>query len=436
MTVPTPASNTPRLLRAIGRWNLAALTINNTIGGGILGLPGHLYALLGVWSLAACLAAGLLMSGVAACFAEAGSRFTRSGGLTVYALEAFGPVTAFTMGWLTAIKVLLSYATVMNLLIGYASALAPPLAAGWPRLAAMAVLTAALGWPIYRGVRLSALAHNAFTLCKLGLLLGFLALTLPALLRHGVPVTPLPAAGNWAPSLLLLVFAMGGLEATGMSAAETRDPARDIPFGLAAGMVCVVALYSAVLLACQATVPGLAHTERPLFDAAHAIAGPAGGTLIVVTGVISMAGVLFVNLFSLPRLLLGLAESGQAPALLARIHPVHRTPYVAVVLTCAASGLLCIGTSFLGALTASALIRLLVYAVIAASVIRLRARRIDETGRPLLLPGGKLIAVATALGCVALVAQARGSDIVSLVVFTAVVAAVGVLVVRKKAVLF
>ena len=424
---------TPHLIRAIGRWNLAALMINNTIGGGILGLPGHLYALLGAWSLAACAGAGLLMSGVAACFAEAGSRFTRSGGLTVYAMEAFGPVTAFTMGWLTAIKVLLSYATVMNLLIGYASALAPALASGGPRLAAMALLTLALTWPIYRGVRLSAFAHNVFTLCKLGLLLGFLALTLPALLRHGVPLAPLPPAGHWAPSLLLLIFAMGGLEATGMSAAETRDPARDIPFGLAAGMVCVVSLYGAVLLACQATVPGLAHTERPLFDAAHTIAGPAGGTLIVLTGVISMAGVLFTNLFSLPRLLLGLAEAGQAPAMLARIHPVHRTPSVAVALTGAASAVLCVGTSFLGALTASALIRLLVYAVIAGSVPRLRARQIDETGRPLLLPGGKVIAVATAMGCLALIAQAPRDDVVSLTIFTLVVAAFGIGVTRKVA---
>ena len=425
------APSSPTLVRAIGRWDLAALNINNTIGAGILGLPGPLYALLGIWSLAACLGGGLVIALVAACFAEAGSRFTRTGGVILYAGAAFGPAAAFTTGWLTILKVLLSYATVMNLAIGYAAALVPALASGAPRLVAITAVTLALTLPIYRGVQLSVWAHNAFTVCKLGLLLGFVALALPTLLRHGVPITQFPPRANFPAAILLLVFAMGGLESTGTSAAETRNPARDIPFGLTIGTACVVVLYALVLLSCQATVPDLTQTQRPLFDAAQRLAGPAGGTMIVVTGVISMAGVMFVNLFVAPRFLLSLAESGMAPGALARIDPRYQTPAIATLLSSGVALVLCIATSFLGALTASSLIRLLIYAMTAACVLRLRARRIDETGNPLLLPGGKAIATTVAILCLALILVSKPAEIRTLAATVMPLAAIGVIIQAK-----
>ena len=45
------------LVRAIGRWSLAALAINSIIGSGIFGLPATVAALLGKRSVAAVLLA-------------------------------------------------------------------------------------------------------------------------------------------------------------------------------------------------------------------------------------------------------------------------------------------------------------------------------------------------------------------------------------------
>jgi APA family basic amino acid/polyamine antiporter len=410
----------PALIRAIGRWDLAALTINATIGAGILGLPGHLYALLGVWSLAACLGAGLAMSLVAVCFAEAGSRFSRTGGPSLYADAAFGPDAGFALGWLNLVKGMLNFATVMNLAITYAAALVPALSGGAARTAAILAITCLLSVPVYRGVRLSALAHNGFTVCKLALLLGFVAITAPALLRHGIAPTPLPQAANWPPALILLVFAMGGMESTGISGGEIRDPARSIPFGLGVGIASVVALYSAVIMACQAAVPDLAHSQRPLFDAARVIGGNAGGAAVVLAGVVSMSGVMFVLLFAGPRMVFALAEAGQVPALFGRVHARFRTPAAAVLCHSALAAVLALGTSFLGALAAATVIRLVIYAAIALAVIRLRARNITETEKPLILPGGSAIAAIVAGLCLLLLAQSTRVEFVSLAAVLAI----------------
>src|SRR6058998_325707 len=75
-----PDSGPVSLVRAIGRWSMAALVINSIIGSGIFGLPSDLAKLLGNASPYAVLIAGGAMGVIMACFAEVASRFTQTGG--------------------------------------------------------------------------------------------------------------------------------------------------------------------------------------------------------------------------------------------------------------------------------------------------------------------------------------------------------------------
>ena len=89
------------LVRGISRVHLVALSVNCIIGAGILGLPSRAFALSGAYSLAAWLVCGVLVGGIALCFAEVSSRYRESGGPYLYALRAFGPGVGFVTGWLT-----------------------------------------------------------------------------------------------------------------------------------------------------------------------------------------------------------------------------------------------------------------------------------------------------------------------------------------------
>src|SRR5438034_8992172 len=93
-----PESCAVTLVRAIGRWSMAALVINSIIGSGIFGLPSDLAKLLGNASPYAVLIAGGAMGVIMACFAEVASRFTQTGGLYLYSRVAVGRAVGIAMG--------------------------------------------------------------------------------------------------------------------------------------------------------------------------------------------------------------------------------------------------------------------------------------------------------------------------------------------------
>ena len=408
------SAGAPHLVRALGPWDIAALTMNSVIGAGILGLPGKLYALVGVWCVPLCLAGGVLAALIALCFAELGSRFTRTGGTYLFVHKAFGPAAGFAVGWLSLVTVLLSFATIANLVLIYLGAFVPWLTTGVARIAFLAALVTVLALPVYRGVRLSARAHQVFTLCKLILLVGYVAVTLPTLLRHGIPVTPLPQPGQVVPALVLLLFAFMGMEASVISGGEMRHPARDVPLALAVSTVCVVVLYSLVLLGSIASVADLAHSSRPVFDGARAMLGPAGGAAVVAGGAISMAGVLFVILFALPRIVFALAQHDQLPRALAALHPRFHTPANAVVAVAVLGFVLAANSTFLGAVTGAALTRLLMYAAGIAALLRLRKTGYAETPAPFMVRGGGAAAWLALALCLAIVADSSRAEFISL----------------------
>jgi amino acid transporter len=396
----------PTLIKALGRWDIAALTINATIGAGILGLPGKVYALLGPYSVGACLAGGLLMGLVAACYAEASSRFGGTGASYLYARAAFGRRAAFAAGWLAIITRLLSYASICNLLIGYAAGVVPALDQPVWRVVAITVLSLGLGLVIALGVGLSARANGAFTAAKLALLCGFVAVGVASLWPLHIPaLPPVPPVANWAPGIVLLLFGLIGMDSAVVNGGEMRNPRRDVPFGLGVGMLAIVALYSAILLVCAAVVPNLAASKRPVFDGTVAMLGPSAGAFVACGAVLIMAGTLFTILFVGPRLVFALAEGGDLPAPLARVHPRFATPLAAVVVHTGVAWALAVGSTFLGALTASTLTRLMLYALTTASLLVLRRRGISEQPNPLKLPGGFAIAVAATLLCCWLMTQ-------------------------------
>ena len=207
------------LTRALGRWDLAAITTNSTIGAGILGLPGRVFALVGPYSVLSCLAGGVLMGLVAACYAEAASRYHGTGGTYLYARAAFGRKAAFLAGWLAIATRLLAYASITNLAVGYGAGVLPALGQPLWRVLAITALTWGLGGIIAAGVSLSARANAAFTLAKLVLLGGFVATGVAVLWPlHAVPWPPAPPVGNWAPSIVVLRFGLIGMDSAVVSA--------------------------------------------------------------------------------------------------------------------------------------------------------------------------------------------------------------------------
>ena len=108
-----------KLVRGIGRWDLTAIAINTIIGTGIFILPARAAGLIGDFSLIAIIVCAVITGAVVLCFAEVSSRFDATGGMYLYAKEAFGPLVGFEVGWLYWIVRVATYAANCNAFLIY-----------------------------------------------------------------------------------------------------------------------------------------------------------------------------------------------------------------------------------------------------------------------------------------------------------------------------
>ena len=381
-----------RLVRGIRRWDLVALLINNIIGAGIFGLPATLFALAGTYSLIAFVACAFVIAIVALCFAEMSNRFTETGGPYLYARKTLGPLVGFEVGWLNWLARLTGFASVCNLFLTYLALFVPGANAGWLRVILIVGIVAIYTWINLVGIRQATMVTNVFTVAKLIPLLLFITIGLFFIDSSRFQFAQPPDYRPFSKAVMLLVFAFS-FEASMIPSGEVRNPQSSYPFALLVSLALVAVVYLLVQVVCIGTVPGLDSSPRPLADAANAFQGRPGAVLISIGAMISMAGTLNAVMLFTSRIPFALAEQGQLPPVMGRIHPRYRTPHVAIIFSSVVILALTLFNSFISALTISALIRLLLYVITAICLIVLRRRKSQPTPE-FSVPGGLLIPVA------------------------------------------
>jgi len=363
------------LRRELGRWDLTAIGVNQVIGSAIFLIPAPIAALLGGWSLLAFVLAGAASMTVAMCFAEVGSRFDTTGGPYLYTRAAFGRFVGFEVGWMQWVTRVTSQASVANgiaVALGYYHA---ALSRGAGRVAVLVTLIGVLALINVRGIRQSSWVVNFLTIGKLVPLVIFIAIGVvflaPSRMLETQPVT----MGDASAAALLLIFTFGGYDVVSVPAGEARDPRRHLAFAF----IMTIAVVTFVFVACQAVVmsvlPDPAASNTPMAAAAAVMIGSAGALLISVGSIVSMTGNNHGHVLTGSRMLFALAEHGELPKPLARIHPVFRTPAVAIVFTAAVGLTLALSGSFVVMATASAVARLVTYTGTCAATLVLRRPR-------------------------------------------------------------
>jgi amino acid transporter len=407
MTTP-PAQ--PGLVRAIGRWSLTALVVNSIIGSGIFALPDDIVGYVGAaapWAyLIAAAGIGLIM----ACFAEVASQFREAGGPYLYARAAFGPFAGVQMGWFAYLVRITSAAANANIFVVYLGHFWPGAMAPAARALVLILLVGVFAVVNVRGVKAGARVSDAFAVAKVLPIALFAALGLWYVGANVQIATTSAAAGSaWLQAGLALVFAFGGFEGAMMPMSEAKDPRRDAPFALFAGLAIVATTYVAVQLVVMGAITDpadYARSEvqaRPVAEAARVFLGPAGAVLIAALVLCSTYGNLAFQFLAAPRLLFALGEQGDFPRALAAVHPRYRTPHVAIVVHAIFVGAFAIVGSFIWNAILSAVARLVTYAIVCGAVPVLR-RRSPGAAR-LRLPGGWAIPLCGLAFCVLLVAQ-------------------------------
>jgi amino acid transporter len=393
---------TEKLKRVLSRWDLVAIVINIVIGAGIFGLPAKVYKEIGSYSLLAFVGCALIIGLVVLCFAEVSSRFDSTGGMYLYAKEAFGPVVGFEAGWLMWVVRVTTFAANCNLMLDYLAGFNEGINKGGLRVGLIVMVVAIFALVNLLGIRQSSILNNIFTVGKIVPLLVFVAVGLFFIQPANFSFGAAPEYDKFSSAILLLIYAFVGFEYAVTPAGEAREPKKDLPFALLVGLGFVAVLFILIQIVAIGTYPDLANSQRPLADAAGVFMGAAGAAFITVGAAVSIFGNLNGGFLVASRIPFAMAEQKELPGIFSATHERFKTPYFSLAVTSVVILILTINSSFLTALTLASITRLLVYATTcgALPIFRLFGQRKGMPEAEFKAPLGVLVSLLS-LGLIA-----------------------------------
>ena len=345
-----PQSNAKKqtgFVRAIGLFDGTMIVVGSMIGSGIFIVAadisrqtGSAGGLLLTWILT-----GLLTISAALSYGELAALFPHAGGQYVYLREAYSPLWGFLYGW--TLFLVIQTGTIAAVAVGFAryvGVLVPsispnvwivhPIALGSKYAISLSVqqlvgvlMIVFLTFINTLGVRLGKLIQNIFTSAKTLSLLGLIFLGIFVgrnagaitenfnhlwTIRNPQPIEP---GANFLRSFVPTITAAGGAfgllvaygvaqvgslfsadawNNIGFTAAEVKNPKRDVALSMAFGTIIVITLYCLANLAYLCTLPLVqiqtAPDDRVASAALNAIFGPTGAMIMAVAIIISTFG--------------------------------------------------------------------------------------------------------------------------------------------------
>jgi amino acid transporter len=405
----------PALRRELGPWDLTAIGVNQVIGSAIFLLPADVARQIGPWGPLAFLGIGGASLLIALCFAEVGSRFDRTGGPYLPARVAYGRFVGFEVGWMMWFTRVASQASVSN---GLALAMAfywPSLAAGWPRAALITAVTAILTWINIRGIKQSKWVVNILTIGKLVPLVLFIVAGVWFIDPARFTNMPAVDSGQLGTALLLLIFAYGGYEVTGIPAGEAANPRRDVPFAFVMTIATVTLVMTLTSVVATGILPDIASSRTPLADGAALAIGAIGALVVSAGAAISMTGNNMGQVLTGSRTIYALAENRDLPRWFAYVHPAHQTPSNAILFTAAVALTLALSGSFVQLAAVSAVARLFMYLAVCTATLVLRRRTPDAQMGPaqFTAPLGPVIPVLASVVAMSILAGATSQQLLA-----------------------
>lgn len=378
---PTRVTPPAAFVRAIGSGRATAMVVGTIIGASIFVQPslvsGAVPSTTGVLLVWAC--AGILTLIGALVTAELASAFPRTGGVYVYLREAYSPAVAWLWGWAMFWSmhtgIIAAIATVFARYLGHFVELGDT---GTRAAAIGAVLV--LSAVNYLGVRGASTLQTFFTWLKLLAVTAIVGLGVWWVASRSTPplasAPPAMSFGSFTSAMIAGLFAYGGWHMVTYAADETREPARTIPRALMAGTLIVTVAYIAINGVYLAVLPieVVVSSNRVAADFADVVIGRGGAHVLSALVIVSTLGGMTGIILAGPRVYQAMAQDGLLFGWVARLHPVHRTPHLAIALQALWAAVLVWTGTYRALFTRVVYTEWIFFAMMAASLYFLRQR--------------------------------------------------------------
>jgi basic amino acid/polyamine antiporter, APA family len=330
------------LLRILGLSFGLAVTVGNTIGGGILRTPGDIAALLpdpwmfvGIWVVGG----GYALLGANA-LAELGTMLPRSGGQYVFARHAFGHYAGFVVGWMDWISTCAATAAIAIVIGESAAAVASlPVRSAAPIAIAVTVLFTLL---LLRGAKTGDHVQQLTSLVKTLALVALIVACFAFAGRAHLGASPVAhasrAAATGFAALLLaaqsVIYTYDGWSGPIYFSEELNDPGRQIPRSMFYGLALVAAIYLLINIAFVRALPTSAMAGAPLAagTVASAMFGGRGELLVRLVVIVSLPSAVRACLLMASRTLYSVSRDGLGLPVASRVGR-GGTPTVSMVLS-------------------------------------------------------------------------------------------------------
>jgi APA family basic amino acid/polyamine antiporter len=436
------ASGEGTLKRTLGGWSLVALGIGGIIGAGLFVRTAAAIAeRSGPSVVLAFLVAALGCAFAGLCYAEFASMIPISGSAYTYSYATMGEFVAWIIGWDLVLEYAVGAATVaiawseyFNRVLGFIGMdipyqwrhspmeVSPDGVSGIMNIPAVIIL-GLLSLLLIRGTRESAFVNNLIVITKVSIVLmvifvgwGFInpANHTPFIPEPTTYTTPQGVTHQYGGIMGILgaagvvFFAFIGFDAVSTAAQETKNPKRDMPFGILGSLLVCTILYVlfAYVLSGVATVEDF-RTRGGEASVAFAISEYMTGyewlsrfvTIAILAG---FSSVILVMLLGQSRVFYSMSKDGLVPPIFAEVHPRFHTPWKSQALFFLLTALFAafVPDSIVGEMTSIG--TLFAFMLVCIGVWIMRVRRPDVP-RGFVVPALPLVALAGVVSCGAMI---------------------------------
>jgi len=189
-------------------------------------------------------------------------------------------------------------------------------------------------WLVYTGVKESRNATNAMVILKLLIILMVIAVGVFYVdIENWHPFMPNGFSGVMG-GVAAVFFAYIGFDAVSTLAEECKNPQRDLPKGMINSLIVCTVVYIVLALVLTGMVSyQLLGVSDPLAEVFKLKSVKWMQFAVSIAAVVAMTSVLLVFQMGQPRIWMSMSRDGLLPKKFSSIHPKHKTPGFATIVT-------------------------------------------------------------------------------------------------------